>query len=1043
MPGFNKNRLFLIVLITFFFTVVYADPTPTFTPVTGVNSLIHKIAFDGDVLALTTTADAVYAGGNFQWAGPVTGCGVLLNSADGAVLPGMPPVADGYIKQIISDGAGGWYICGTFNYVAGINRKYLAHIYSNGSLDPVFNPAPNWYVNSITLSSGYVFAGGDFSIIGGLTRNRIAKLDAATGAADAVFNPNSNNTVNTLASDAAGNIYAGGTFSVIGTRSRYYLAKINPATGVADISFNPSPNWAVTTLYTDSASGLYVCGGFSLISLYSKSFIAKFDTLTGNIVTGFNPSPGSVVDAIVSDGSGNLFIGGQFQSVSGTARNYIAKISAANGALDTVFNPGADNHVGALAIGQDGSVYAGGKFMTMGGLSRYRIVKMEPVAGAVDVNFNKGMNGIVNSIIAEGTGVYAGGDFTGYGIEYRPYLLAMDNSGNILTGFNPLPNKAVNTLALEPGGALAAGGLFTDIGGLPRDYAARLDRFTGAADAGYNVSISGTAVNAIAFDGAGNEFIGGKFSIVGGIPRNNIAKVNSLTGALDATFNASVNNTVNAICLDGADIYMGGTFTGARPYLVKADAATGAAYTTFTASYLGGAVTCLSLGESSTIYAGGTFSGGLVRFDKTTGAKDSSFAADPDGGIYAIKPDFAGSIYAGGFFTFIGGDFRKKIARVSAVSGFADAGFYQSANNTVNAIAISTAMDALHAGGAFTAMSGMPAGKYAEFSIALPFTLTPTLSATISPTFSASPTPSETYTMTQTPTHTMTHSETYTGTVTNTPTDTATITQTHTITATPSETPTITDTETFTVTMTQTDTYSATPTFTETLFVSFTATPTITESLTPEDTASVSSTATQTFTAENTATVTETESNTPVMTSTPSFTETATGTETTVLSATQTASITITQTDTHTPTVTFTVSQVVVNTSTVVYTQTQTQTQTYAVSFSPTVTPTVQPGTEGPWLDFNNEKNIVLYPNPASNNVNFFLKSGHDGDKVVVSIYTVNLRLIYKKEHDAIATNSYSADISRFSNGLYIVRIVILKSGNSVYKGVKEMIILK
>ena len=54
--------------------------------------------------------------------------------------------------------------------------------------------------------------GGDFTSIGGQTRNRIARLDAATGAADS-FDPNASSDVYSIAVQADGKILAGGVFT--------------------------------------------------------------------------------------------------------------------------------------------------------------------------------------------------------------------------------------------------------------------------------------------------------------------------------------------------------------------------------------------------------------------------------------------------------------------------------------------------------------------------------------------------------------------------------------------------------------------------------------------------------------------------------------------------------------------------------------------------------------------------------------------------------------------------------------------------------------
>ena len=69
-------------------------------------------------------------------------------------------------------------------------------------------------VYSIAVQSdGKVLAGGAFTSIGGQTRFRIARLDAATGLADS-FDPNANNNVYSIAMQPDGKILVGGNFTV-------------------------------------------------------------------------------------------------------------------------------------------------------------------------------------------------------------------------------------------------------------------------------------------------------------------------------------------------------------------------------------------------------------------------------------------------------------------------------------------------------------------------------------------------------------------------------------------------------------------------------------------------------------------------------------------------------------------------------------------------------------------------------------------------------------------------------------------------------------
>ena len=79
-------------------------------------------------------------------------------------------------------------------------------------------------------ADGKILVGGNFTSIGGQTRNRIARLDATTGLADS-FNPNANDDVHAIAVQADGKILAGGFFASIGGQTRNRIARLDATTG--------------------------------------------------------------------------------------------------------------------------------------------------------------------------------------------------------------------------------------------------------------------------------------------------------------------------------------------------------------------------------------------------------------------------------------------------------------------------------------------------------------------------------------------------------------------------------------------------------------------------------------------------------------------------------------------------------------------------------------------------------------------------------------------------------------------------------------------
>lgn len=115
-------------------------------------------------------------------------------------------------------------IAGNFNAVDNVTRRRLAMLLPNGQLDTSWVPETTADGTSRNLkiltiqedASGRFLVGGNFSTMGGLTRNRLARF-LPDGSADSSFpDPAITGQVNALAVDAQGRIYAGGNILQVG-----------------------------------------------------------------------------------------------------------------------------------------------------------------------------------------------------------------------------------------------------------------------------------------------------------------------------------------------------------------------------------------------------------------------------------------------------------------------------------------------------------------------------------------------------------------------------------------------------------------------------------------------------------------------------------------------------------------------------------------------------------------------------------------------------------------------------------------------------------
>src|ERR1035437_1739782 len=328
----------LLISLSLSFRIFCADPTPTFTPAPILGSVLDHWVTNGAILSVTSTSTDIYLAGYFSLVGPRMVNGGPVIAADGSYIPGFPDIMGGTVNTVISDGAGGYYIGGMFTSIAGQIRNRMAHIYSNGSLDPVFNPNANSNVWSLYFNGTSLYAGGSFIYLGGTSYNcnHIAKLDPITGAPDMGFAANFNSMVESIIPGPSGSLYVSGYFTQVNGTARGYSAKIDAATGSLDSNFNPNVNNMV----------------------YASAF----------------------------DGT-SVFLGGMFTTVGGTADNQLAKVNGTTGALDTAFPPTTTGDVTDLLLNGT-SLYVSGGFANIGGVSRYCLAKLNKDTGTVDTGFN-------------------------------------------------------------------------------------------------------------------------------------------------------------------------------------------------------------------------------------------------------------------------------------------------------------------------------------------------------------------------------------------------------------------------------------------------------------------------------------------------------------------------------------------------------------------------------------------------------------------------------------------------------------------------------
>ena len=463
---------------------------------------------------------------------------------------------------------------------------------------------------------GIVYAGGDFTSMGGQTRNRIAAVDSATGTITS-WDPNADNYVYALVAHGTV-IYVGGVFANIGGRARSCVAELDIATGVAT-SWNANLGDGTYPYVHSLAVGgntLYAGGSFSMVAGQVRNNIAELDLATAS-VTPWELNADAYVHALAVRGD-TLYAGGQFTIIGGKARHGLAALDATSG-MPTAWNPNpaipnSEPSIDALAVG-GGSVYVGGFMSSIGGQSRNFVAAIDAATGMA-TDWNPNANQAVEGIALGGGVVYIGGYFTSVGGEPRSYIAALDRATGAVTAWNPTANGYVTELVAD-GSTIYAAGRFTSISGQPRNRIAALDATSGSATA-WNPSAN-DRVDALALT-PGKLYVGGWFTNIGGQPRNYIAAIDAMSGSA-TPWNPNADNVVFALAVSHGTVYAGGIFTNMdgllRPRIAAVDESTGQA--TIWNPYADNYVNAIAV-DGGTVYAGGFFA-------SIGGQRQSGFAA--------------------------------------------------------------------------------------------------------------------------------------------------------------------------------------------------------------------------------------------------------------------------------------------------------------------------------------------------------------------------------------------------------------------------------
>jgi hypothetical protein len=173
------------------------------------------------------------------------------------------------------------------------------------------------------------------------------------------------------------------------------------------------------------------------------------------------------------------------------------------------------------------------------------IVNPDPVDWTPNV-----LDGAVTTIVRAGALVIAGGTFTKVEdagsdtVLVRHHVFAFDGAtGAISTTFAPRVNGEVTSLAASLDGAsVFVGGLFTKVNGKKVMGLVKLNVTTGARVKAFSAATN-AEVRALAIQ-ANRLYVGGAFTTIRGVARSALAAVDTISGAVDASFDLPAAGTL-------------------------------------------------------------------------------------------------------------------------------------------------------------------------------------------------------------------------------------------------------------------------------------------------------------------------------------------------------------------------------------------------------------------------------------------------------------------------------------------------------------------
>ncbi len=315
----------------------------SFAPGLAANDPVVAIAIQGD--------GKIMIGGGFTAYNGITRNRIARIHSDGTLDSSFNPgegAAGGEVLALALQNDGKVVIGGKFTYVNGVPRNRVARLNSDGTLDTSFGignvryGAAGYVISLAIQNDGKILVCGNFTVFDRINRKYIARLHN-NGTLDTSFDSRNgpSSEVNVIRSQNDGKVLIGGFFTEYNGARRDRLARLN-SNGTLDNSFNTGfgTDLELYSLEVQDDGKVLIGGNFTTYNGVGRHRIARINT-DGSLDTSFTTNPGTngLVRAIATQGPNLVLIGGAFTRYDETRRDFVARLKS-SGALDNKFAPG-------------------------------------------------------------------------------------------------------------------------------------------------------------------------------------------------------------------------------------------------------------------------------------------------------------------------------------------------------------------------------------------------------------------------------------------------------------------------------------------------------------------------------------------------------------------------------------------------------------------------------------------------------------------------------------------------------------------------------